>query len=257
MKIQIEVMPFWDPPEIDLGLIYRFHSGITQRISQEIKELNLDQQCKAEIALLPPTDFYEATIFLRTKRAVVDEITIFNPTLNPMVNIYENFDRNLESLRSQLSLIGDNSGSFEKAVENLLFFCGFSPAPFINEIKQKGRLDIRGADILAINPQDDGLFVVECTTGPMDMDKLEKLRYRTQSLVNLGYKAHPVIFTTAVNEGISDEVIKKGQNDKISIITKEDIKKLLLMAQRNAHPNEVSEFIYQCIPTPSNIWRSE
>ena len=250
LKIQIEVMPFWDPIDIDIGLIYRFQSGITQRVSQEINGMNLDEGGKAEIELTPPLDFHEATILLRTKRTVVDEIIIFNPTLNPMVNIYESFDKNLERLRSQLSLIGDNSGGFEKAVESLLFFCRFFPAPFINEIRQKGRLDIQGADILAINPQEDGVFVVECTTGPMDIDKLEKLRYRTQSLVNLGYKAHPVIFTTAVNEAISDEVIRKGQDDNISIITKEDIQVLLSMAQRNAHPNEVSQFIFKCIPSP-------
>jgi hypothetical protein len=178
----------------------------------------------------------------------VDEITIFNPVLNPMINIYERFDKSLERLKSQLSLIGDNSGSFEKAVENLLFFCGIFPAPFIKDIKQSGRLDIRGVDILALNPQEENLFVVECTTGPVEIDKLAKLLSRTQSMIDMGYIANPVLFTTTSRKTLADEVSKKAQNDKISIITKEDIETLLSMAERNAHPNEVSEFIFQCIP---------
>jgi hypothetical protein len=248
LKIEIEVMPFWDPIDIDLGLIYRFQYGNTQRISQEINGLNLDQGGKAEIELSPPADFYETTVFLRAKKAVLDEITIFNPVLNPMINIYERFDKNLDRLKSGLSLIGDSSGSFEKAVENLLFLCRIFPAPFINEIKQRGRLDIRGADILALNPQEENLFVVECTTGPVEIDKLTRLLSRTQSLINMGYPANPVLFTTTTRKTLTDEISKRAQNDKISIITKEDIETLLSMAERNVPPNEVSEFIFQCIP---------
>ena len=250
LRIQIEAMPFWNPAEIDLGLIYKFQSGITQRVSQEIRDLKFDQECKAEIELSPPPDFHEATIFLRTKRTVADEITIFNPTLNPMVNIYERFDNNLDRLRSQLSLVGEHSEGFEKAIEVLLFFCGIFPAPFIKDIKQRGRPDIRGVDILALNPQETSLFAVECTTGPVDAEKLTKLLYRTQSLSDMGYRANPVVFTTTAKEAIAKDIIKKAQNDKISIITKDDIEILLSMAQRNAHPNEVSQFIFKCIPSP-------
>lgn len=64
----------------------------------------------------------------------------------------------------------------------------------------------------------------------------------------MGLEAHAVVFTTSVKGSVSREVTKKAQNDRISIISKEDIDRLVSMAERHAHAGEVVKFIYRCVP---------
>lgn len=248
LRLVVDRMPSWHLKDLDLGLIYHFPSGLKERKSQEVETQTFSPGGKLDIDLKLPGDVTTVTTLLRTKRTAVDQTTAYRPGVNPRLGLYEIFDKNLEQQRLWLSVEGEGAPDFEKAIQTLLFLCGYSVVPFVGHFKERGRIDIRGVDCLA-SEAGGNILVVECTTGPIDSDKMEKLRHRNNSLRNLGYSGTPVLFTSATRESISKDVMKKAQGDKISIVAREDIDKLLSMAKRNAHLDEISPFIYQCIPS--------
>ena len=247
LKILVERTPAWDFKEVDLGLIYTLKSGSKFRKSQQVEQLTLNEEGGLEVEIEPPDDLVAATVLLRTRKNAVDETIVFHPALNPKLSLYELFDKNLERLSQWLSVESDSSGNFEIAVESLLFLCGYSIVPFVRNFHQQGRTDVRGIDCLAVDPRRN-LLVIECTTGPFDTDKLEKLRYRNNSVHDSGHDGIPVLFTTLARASVSNDAVRKAQQDKISIIAREDIEALLSMAKRNVYLDEITDFIYKRIP---------
>lgn len=248
LRIAIDRAPYWEFKDIDLGLIYNFGPDFKQRRSERIENSTFGAEDKVEIELRLPADLRAVTILLRTKRNTVDQTTVYHPELNPRLKLYEIFDKNLEKLGSWFSLEGESSENFEKAVETLLFLCGYSIVPCVRHFRQDGRLDIRGIDCLAVDAKGN-LLVVECTTGPIDSDKLEKLRYRNNSVRNSGFNGSAIVFTTATRESISKDIMKKAHDDKISIAAREDIEALLSLIKRNAHLDEVMDLLDRYIPS--------
>ena len=248
LEVHIECMHSWNATDIDVGLICRSEARGIERRSEEAQGFKGEDTTRSSIELAIPRDVRSVTVILRTRRIPVDQISVFNPRLNARFTLYEGFDGGLEKLKTALSQIGERSEEFERAVESLLFICGYAVAPFVRELKQTGRMDIRGADGVVMAP-DGSIFVVECTTGTISEDKLGKLQHRTQSLAGTGLKVHPVLFAATGQASVGNEVKRKAQNDRISIVLKKDIQTLLSMAEMHASAEEVSKYIYGCVPT--------
>lgn len=248
LKILLERTPGWDFKEVDIGLVYTLKSRSKFRKSQQIEQLTPDEEDRLGVEIEAPDDLVAATVLLRTRKNTVDQTTVFHPALNPKFSLYELFDKNLERLSQWLSVEGDSSGNFEIAVESLLFLCGYSMVPFVRDFHQKGRIDVRGIDCLALDPSRK-LLVIECTTGPFDTDKLEKLRYRNNSVHDAGHDSIPVLFTTLAQGSVSDDAVRKAHQNQIAIIAREDTEALLSMAKANAHLDEITNFIYKRIPS--------
>lgn len=248
LKILVERKSGWDFKEVDLGLVYTLKSRSKSRKSQQIEQLTPDEEDRLEVEIEAPDDSVAATVLLRTRKSTVDQTTVFHPALNPRFSLYELFDKNLDRMGQCLSVEGDSSGNFEMAVESLLFLCGYSMVPFVRNFHQQGRTDVRGIDCLALDSRRK-LLVIECTTGPFDTDKLEKLRYRNNSVHDAGHDSLPVLFTTLARASVGDDAVRKAHQNKIAIVAREDTEALLSMAKANVNLDEITNFIYKRIPS--------
>ena len=146
---------------------------------------------------------------------------------NPLRNILEMFDPNLELMQDRLTSIDKGQKrSHESAVATLLWALGFAPIQFF-------RSD--APDIIAVS-YDGHIVVVECTLGDIKTksgNKLQKLLDRTRDVrlalerSNAGFRiCIPVLVTARKRSEIEDDVAE-CERRCVVVYTHEDIEPML------------------------------
>lgn len=171
--------------------------------------------------------------------------------LNERYAIYEVFDEGLKLLKDfLLSPAGKEDRAFEHGMALLLNILGFSVSHH-GTIKKLEK----GPDIIAVNPINGNIGVIECTTGLLnENDKLAKLVQRAslikEKLINVGYghiQVQPVIVSALRKSEIEADLELAGKN-KIAVVCKENLEELLNRSTLPPNPDALALEAQQLIP---------
>jgi len=221
--------------QIVLGFILRNSEGESKRYS---KPLNKDMLkvsgdlCRYEDYEPVDDNIVSAEVIVHHNEIpfIVHSKEAIRLGLSPPLEIFKNFWSE-EYLLSCLN--GEHADqAFEWSVATLLTFCGFTVL-WIGW--GKGRIALGGADILAF--YEDTITVVECTTGSIGTEKIDKLLTATRTIqetLGLGEKSSqkiiPLIFTCSK---VSPATRKSCQNSGVRIRGSEEIEQIFDSVKRN------------------------
>ena len=163
-------------------------------------------------------------------------------TINPRFIAHEMFDINADKLKEWLHGLGsDRAVDFEHALTILFHTCGFST----EWLGRKGA--VRDApDILAFCPAPYALIVGECKTDVFGWKEMRKLKDRAKKICReLKIDTYPVMFTCIEPNDIDEPTRKKAQNERIAILSTQEIDEILRMALRGSGARDVLTRYFQ------------
>jgi hypothetical protein len=106
-------------------------------------------------------------------------------------------------------------------------------------------------DVIAFPRKGEWFIVLECTSRETDIrDKLGKLSTRSKELsrVTDGRKSYPVIFTALTRELVNKTDLERAAKEQISVITADDLGKLLNAIPSKKGDDEILAIIQQFVP---------
>jgi len=166
------------------------------------------------------------------------------------------FDPELRGLQDSILRSKLNSAEFEYAVPRLLSLCGLQLIPLAGSKRVSD-----ATDGVAFVPYSNIVLALECTTATIDnKGKLGKLKARAVELQEAipTFRVVPVIATALLREAISFGELKRAGAESTAVLSQEDLITLIQLAEANAAPLDVAEFIESRVPareTPSGYPR--
>jgi hypothetical protein len=189
------------------------------------------------------------TLLVRVGQHCVDRLELedhFRGEENIYIQAYLTCDPELRALQESLLHSKVNSAAFEYAVPRLLSLCGLHMIPLAGS-KRVGD----AADGIAFVPFSNIVFALECTTATIDSGgKFGKLKARAVALQEAipTFRVVPVVATALSRDEISPGELKRAGGEGAAVLGRDDYTRLLQLAEANATPLEVAEFIESCIP---------
>lgn len=165
-----------------------------------------------------------------------------NATINPRLMAHESFDVDGDTLTKWLHGHGRNrSDDFEHALTILLHTCGF----FTEWLGRKG-LAKDAPDIVAFCPEQHALIVGECKTDVFGWKEIRKLKDRAEKLCQeLKIDTYPAMFTSIDPNDIDKQTRTKAGNERIAILSNQEIDEILKMALRGSRSRDVLKRYFQ------------
>lgn len=253
LKIELESVGRSQIQDAKLGMIRYSQNGHTDRSSVKLHQnewyriedrLNLTKEIEVRECLL-------VDVFLSIQEETVDLHKFYSPVLfakNPRILAHNYLDDGLEIFKEYIGG-GEGKGkskNFVIGISWLLNFCGFLTA--IYDLTPQTQ---EGIDIIAFSPIDNDLIAAECTLSlPDTKDKMSKLVNRTKELSKRvqNFKILPAIFTPLERENIPRSEIIKARDDRIALISIEEILNILRMAEEHREVSEILRYIETLIP---------
>ena len=171
---------------------------------------------------------------------------------NPRLKAYADADHELSHLRANLSGIRSakaDSEALENGTARLLALLGFQSI----RVGPGGEVS-NAADVIAFDPYNNGVLIVECTTGALDSGgKLGKLHLRANQLRSVlpHHTVRAVLVTSLPHAGLEPSEMQKAARSRTSVWSQEVLKSLVDMAEQGVETRAVLRTVAQHIPSLS------
>lgn len=247
LNITIVVEGGLNPAKVDAGLILVPRDGADRREPLPLKRKHWVREGSSQKASLT-VDLKEvmsckvylsyAGIHLVTRHFENPDI----PTANVALNAHRHFDDGMTLYTRWISGAGKNAGrELEKAVGWLFHFCGFRTGAY------GGGQDLDNeVDQVCLWDEGKTLVGVECTTKSTDLiQKMKNVFRRCENLNRLlpGWDIVPIVATSMARSELTDTERQTAWTDEVVLLSGDDLKELLHVAERNGTPADVVDLI--------------
>jgi hypothetical protein len=191
-----------------------------------------------------PGDFSRLKVIVTYKGFQVDRREFFGKGFTiaaPRIAVVQNLGGGVARLDEMLSAKGKD---FEDRITILFHLLGFNPVHY-------GAIDGEVPDVVVFSDIPGLLLVVECTGREIDNNnKLTKLVNRTNEIARVteNLRAIPVIITPLPRSDIGKSELEKAGKEKIVVITKDEILRLIQMAIEGSKQSETLQFLSRLVP---------
>jgi hypothetical protein len=248
LDFEIDFHPSINPSDLRLSIIAGGKT-IKRRLEtfkrNQIHKSGVFKSVKASLIL---EDIVDAQLcpFLRGKEnegpSDIRYVKNLKTTINSRFMANDVFGANAEKLTDWLHGYGkQGSDDFEHAVTILFHICGFS-----TEWLDRGNLAEDAPDILIFCSEPQALIVGECKTDVFGWKEMRKLKDRAMKLYReIKMDTYPTIFTCVESKDIDEETKKKASDERITILSAQEIDEILKLALRGSGAHDVLNTYFQ------------
>jgi len=251
LDFEIKFHPSIDPSDLRLSVIA---GGKTIKRRQETFKRNQIQKdgvfksVKASLVLENAADV-QLYPFLKSREnegpSDIRYVRNLKTTINSRFMANDIFGAGAEKLATWLHGLGkhrsERSQNFEQAVTILFHICGFS-----TEWLDHRNLGEDAPDILIFCPEPQTLIVGECKTDVFGWKEMRKVKDRAKKLCQeLKIDTYPAVFTCIEPNDIDKETREKASDERITILSAQEIDEILKMALRGSEAHHVLKTYFQ------------